>query len=325
MLRQRRARPPAAFSEPAMIETSQNRASTYHPGELSVQKQAGVRQMADRIGRSIRSAIPPAALDFLSSQPMVVVGSVERDQRVWASLLTGAPGFLEAVKEQTLRIAARPSPGDPLGANLAENGQLGLIVIEFATRRRMRLNGRAEIGPDGVIYVHAQQVYANCPKYIQTRTWTLKAPEPQVSPIVHRQTCLVEEQQQWIREADTFFIASHHSDGGADASHRGGNPGFVRLLSAHRLVWPDYPGNMMFHSLGNIAANPQAGLLFIDFETGRTLQLTGRARIIWDKERTAEFAGAERLVEFDIEEVVEIAGAHSLQWCFGGYSNFNPA
>ena len=81
----------------------------------------------------------------------------------------------------------------------------------------------------------------------------------------------------------------------------------------------------MFQTLGNIAVNPQAGLLFIDFKTGRTLQLTGRAHIVWDQERSVEFVGAERLVEFDIDEVIEITGAHSLDWRFLDYSPENPA
>jgi hypothetical protein len=97
------------------------------------------------------------------------------------------------------------------------------------------------------------------------------------------------------------------------------------VLNSHQLVWPDYSGNTMFQTLGNIVVNPQAGLLFIDFKSGRTLQLTGRARILWEPERTAEFAGAERLVEFDVEGVVEIDGAHSLEWRFLDYSPENPA
>jgi uncharacterized protein len=133
------------------------------------------------------------------------------------------------------------------------------------------------------------------------------------------------DQQRLIRQADTFFIASHHPEGGTDASHRGGHPGFVSVLNDDRLVWPDYAGNTMFQTLGNISVNPHAGLLFIDFERGRTLQLTGRASILWDRKRTAEFAGAERLVEFDVDEVVEIAGAHSLEWRFLDYSPENPA
>jgi len=300
-------------------------ASVYHPGELSIQERAGVRVMADRIGRSIGSTIPPTARNFLRSQPMVVVGSVDVSQRVWASLLTGAPGLIQAVDEHTVLINARPAAGDPLGDNLVANGAVGLIAIEFATRRRMRLNGRAEVGEDGAITIHAQQVYSNCPKYIQARRSRGRALETDSTPVVRRQSTLTQDQQRWIREADTFFIASHHPEGGSDASHRGGRPGFVRVLDDHRLVWPDYTGNTMFQSLGNIAVNPQAGLLFIDFDGGRTLQLTGKARILWDQECTGEFAGAERLVEFDIDEWIEIAGAHSLQWQFLDYSPENPS
>lgn len=299
-------------------------ASEYHPGELSVQERAGVREMAARIGRSIRSTIPPAAWNFLRSQPFVVVGSVDARQRVWASLLTGAPGFLQVVNEDTVRIKAQPATGDLLGDNLAANSQVGLIAIEFATRRRMRLNGKAEIGPDGTITVHAQQVYSNCPKYIQARRWRGKEPEADSTPLVHRQGILSQDQQRRIREADTFFVASHHPEGGADASHRGGRPGFVSVLNDHRLVWPDYSGNTMFQSLGNIAVNPQAGLLFIDFKTGGTLQLTGRARILWDQECISQFAGAERLVEFEVDEVIDTARAHSLEWRFLDYSPENP-
>ena len=300
-------------------------APAYHPGELSVQERAGVREMAARIGRSIGATIPPVAWNFLRSQPLVVVGSVDAGQRVWASLLTGAPGFLHVVDEHTVRINAQPTAGDPLGDNLAANSQVGLIAIEFATRRRMRLNGRAEVASDGAIHLQVQQVYSNCPKYIQARRWRGRLPESESTPLVQRQSRLGEDQQRWICEADTFFIASHHPDGGTDASHRGGHPGFVHVLDDHRLVWPDYSGNTMFQTLGTIAVKPQVGLLFVDFETGRILQLTGRARILWGQERTSEFAGAERLVEFDVDEVIEINGGHSLEWRFLDYSPENPA
>jgi uncharacterized protein len=300
-------------------------ASLYHGGELSVQARAGVREMADRIGKSIRSTIPLAAQEFLRSQPMVIVGSVDPSGRVWASLLTGEPGFMQAVDEQTVRLKSRPATGDPLGSNLTANDQVGLVVIEFATRRRMRLNGSAEIRSDGTLYIHARQVYSNCPKYIQARGWERRRAETGLTQKVLRQSGLREEQQQWISAADTFFVASHHPDGGVDASHRGGSPGFVHVLNANRVIWPDYSGNTMFQTLGNIVSNSQAGLLFIDFESGSTLQLTGKARIIWDQERTARFPGAERLVEFDLEEAIEIAGASSLEWRFMGRSPFNPA
>jgi hypothetical protein len=80
----------------------------------------------------------------------------------------------------------------------------------------------------------------------------------------------------------------------------------------------------MFQTLGNISVEPQTGLLFLDFESGDTLQLTGKAQVIWEKERVAAFAGAERLVEFSIEEVIETKGAVPLHWQLVEYSPFLP-
>ena len=71
-----------------------------------------------------------------------------------------------------------------------------------------------------------------------------------------------------------------HPTRGADASHRGGASGFVRVDGAD-LWWPDYAGNNMFTSMGNIAANPDAALLFVDFATGATLHLSGTATLEW--------------------------------------------
>ncbi len=300
----------------------------YHPGEIEVQERAGVRSMAERVGNSIHPTIPPTAREFLEEQLMVVVGSVGPDGRVWASLLAGEPGFVRALDERTVRIDAAPLPGDPLAEALQGAGtQVGMIAIEFATRRRLRLNGEAERRPDGSIYVQARQVYANCPKYIQAREpETSRATEPGLQDgHTRRSRRLTDEQRRLVSDADTFFIASAHPEGGADASHRGGNPGFVRFLNENTLEFPDYSGNTMFNTLGNIAVNPSAGLLFLDFEGGGTIQLTGEAQIIWHAGRAARFAGAERVVEFRAQEAVEIRGAIPLRWRFEGYSPFNPS
>ncbi|MGH7164938.1 MAG: pyridoxamine 5'-phosphate oxidase family protein [Nitrospiraceae bacterium] len=299
--------------------------SIYHPGELAVQARAGVQVMACRVDKTIRYSIPTAAADFLGSQPMAVAGTVDARGRVWASLLTGSPGFMHLVDEETFWIDSKPVSGDPLGENLREGAEIGLLVIDLATRRRMRVNGKAKMQSDGSVVIHTKQVYSNCPKYIQVRVLD---PAPYKSGVPHSIRCaetLTREQQQWITRADTFFIASFHPEGGADASHRGGNPGFVRILDGRTIQWPDYAGNNMFQTLGNMAVNPQAGLLFLDFERGSTLQLTGQAQIIWDKARVVEFAGAERLVEFRIEQIIEIAGASPLRWRLVERSPFNPA
>ena len=295
----------------------------YHEGELAVQTRAGVREMSARIGKSIHPTIPLAAQEFLSSQPMVVIASVDQNRRVWASLLTGDPGFMRALDERTVQINALPLRDDPLMKNLRTKSEVGMIVIEFATRRRMRINGIGEIGDDSKIYIHTEQVYANCPKYIQARTWQKMAANNSPNSGVKHSVELSEIQKTLIQDADTFFIASHHREG-ADASHRGGNPGFVRVKNSKTLIFPDYSGNTMFQTLGNLTADPGCGLLFIDFDSGSALQLTGTVEIIWDLNRVQEFPGAERIVEFQVIEAIEISHAINLRWEFKSYSPFNP-
>jgi hypothetical protein len=101
-------------------------------------------------------------------------------------------------------------------------------------------------------------------------------------------------------------------------SHKGGNPGFLRAPSARELTWRDYPGNAMFLTLGNIALDPRAGLLFVDWSTGTVLQLTGEAHTEFGED-------GERRVRFTVREVVETPAAVPLRWSAPEYSPANPA
>ncbi len=305
-------------------EEGSNVLGIYHAGELDVQARAGVREMAEQSERVIKTTMNPMAQEFLRQQPLAFVASVDAQGWVWASVVAGLPGFMEAVDQATIHIGAAPTWSDPLHDNLRVHSDVGLLIMEFATRRRMRVNGRAELQPDGSFDVHAQQVYANCPKYIQARRFEVIAPAEQNTSSVSRTEMLTAKQQEWLRHADTFFIATAHPAGGADASHRGGNPGFVASPDPNTLIWPDYVGNMMFNTLGNITSNPRSGLLFLDFNTGSTLQLTGEANIIWDEEQIARYKGAERLVSYRIEQVLETKNWLPLRWEFESYSPFNP-
>lgn len=297
-------------------------ASIYHPGELAVQARAGVQAEAQALSKGISTMVKPTARDFLQNQQLAIASTIDPNGQIWASLLTGEPGFVQALPEQIVQIHATPIPGDPLEENLNARPEIGLLVIDLATRRRLRLNGQAEILPDGIIQMQTQQVYFNCPKYIQIRYLNHVLLENATPEVQHTKT-LTDVQQNLITQADTFFIASFHPEGGADASHRGGFPGFVRVVNSRQLTFPDYAGNNMFNTLGNLAINPRAGLLFIDFERGNTIQLTGHAEIMWDTDRT-EFVGGERLVAFQIDQVLAITNAKSLHWQFVEYSPANP-
>lgn len=297
----------------------------FHSGEIAVQVQAGVQEDAQRLCHLISNIIKPAAQDFLRTQRLAIASTVDANGRIWASLLTGQPGFLQVLNEQTIQSNSIPVASDPLHQNLLGNDDIGLLAIDLTTRRRLRLNGKAQMQPGGTMLVQTQQIFFNCPKYIQVRHLETAEAELQGQPESRTFEALGEAQQHSIAQADTFFIASSYPKSGADTSHRGGYPGFVQILDANKLVFPDYSGNNMFQTLGNLSVNPNAGLLFINFERGHTLQLTGKAEVIWDAERLTAFAGAQRLLEFHIDQVLETTNASPLRWRFGDYSPANPA
>jgi hypothetical protein len=283
----------------------------YHDGERQVQRRVGVVREAEALARMVSRSVTPAMARFLSTQRMAVAATLDGGGRPWASLLTGDAGFVQAVDDRLLLLAARPDESDPLSANLRHRPELGLLLIDPRTRQRIRANGRGLLSSEGV-FLRTDAVYGNCPKYIQKRR-IIAETEPEPSAVV-RAAALDARQRSWIASADTFFIASFDAEGGPDASHRGGRPGFVRVLDAHRLAFPDYPGNNTFNTLGNLVRHPRAGLLFVDFTSGAVLQLTGRTEVLF---------APERAVTFEVEDVVERRGA-SARWELVEPSPSNP-
>jgi hypothetical protein len=285
----------------------------------------GEADRADRGLAGIRPEIPPVAAEFLAAQRILALGGRDARERVWCSLLAGPPGFARAGDPRTVDVAARPAPGDPLAEPLAAGpAQVGLLAIEPQTRRRMRINGTAEPTGDG-LRVRTEAVFANCPKYIQTRTVDDGAgPHAAAPPRRSASAALTAAQQAFVARADTFFVASAHPGGAADASHRGGAPGFVAVRDGSSLSWPDYTGNSMYMTLGNLELDPRAGLLFVDWDRGATLQLTGRARVDFSPERAAAVPGAHRIVDFAVDEVVELDGRPLAAWHLKERSRFNP-
>lgn len=284
---------------------------SYHAGELEVQRLAGVAEEAETVGRIVGDSLSPAAARFLEGQRLAIAASLDAGGQPWASILGGPAGFLRAIDPQRLRIAALPAEDDPLAANLRVRPEIGLLVLDPQTRRRMRVNGRGSL-TDGGVLVETDEVYGNCPKYIQRRLLVGEAKEPRERARVSNG--LDASQRAWIGAADTVFIASFHPDSGADASHRGGEPGFVGVEN-DRIVLPDYPGNAMFNTWGNLLQYPRAGLLFLDFATGDTLQVAGRAELRFEPDRT---------LALQVEQVRETRGGHRLVWDLVERSPSNP-
>ncbi len=293
----------------------------FHPGELAVQERAGVRQQAGKVGRILRTTIEADGAEFLADLPFLVLASMDAAGRPWASAMTGAPPLLRVVDEADVELFGSVAAGDPLHANLATPSPLAILALDPSTRSRYRVNGTAEATAPGRFRLRVEEVFGNCRKYIQVRH--LRAVAPARGAGIGESDALTASQREWIGRADTFFVATV-AEGGADASHRGGNPGFVHVERDGSLTIPDYSGNNMFQTLGNIAVSGTAGLLFVDFENGGTLQLTGRAEIDWDPEHAAAFAGANRLFRLVPERVVETADAVAVRGRVEEYSPFNP-
>jgi uncharacterized protein len=303
--------------------------SAFHAGERAIQERVGVREKIEPYGRKgIRSFMPEQHRELFEKLPFLIVGTADPQDRVWAGMLAGEPGFMHSPDPVTLRIDAQPASGDPLQAGWHDGAPVGALGIELHTRRRNRLNGVLAFDRDRRAFsILVDQSFGNCPKYIQARKPQLvRTPSVPVQPDNVRQfTDFDEQARKVVARSDTFFVASRYGDRsqdkrhGIDVSHRGGRPGFVVMPDSKTLVWPDYRGNFFFNTLGNLAADPRCGLFLIDFGTGDTLQLTGHAQVIWEWDRQdSAVEGAQRLVQFELERGAYTRGGSPFEWVFQG-------
>ena len=292
--------------------------SPFHSGEQEVQARLGVRDIEDWARKVVRDYLSEEHRAFHTALPFLVVAARDALERPWVTLLAGPDGFVTCPDDRSLDIHAKPVPGDGLEQAFNAGADIGILGIELATRRRNRVNGRISKSTADTVSIRVGQTFGNCPQYIREREWRRVDDEPAATS--EKSVLLTPSQQEWIASADTFFIATgYRAEGesatfGMDASHRGGDRGFVKVASDTRLEFPDYAGNNHFNTIGNLILDPRAGLLFIDFTTGSLLQLTGRATIDWESEAVTRIPGARRLVTFDLEEVIELTAAVALRW-----------
>lgn len=278
----------------------------FHEGEVAVQSRAGVAEQAARVGRIIRPEISPAAARLLDGRPFAIIGA-QYGERLWAGLIIGTLAATSDGRLLTVRGTLRGDALFPLHdtEKAPKPFAVGVLVIDFATRRRIRVNGIAQ-ATDAGFEIAVEESYNNCPQHISAQPADENAPAMADRQILSRGAVL----PRWIEKMETFFIASHHpsgaivnspskdpsrrSPGGADVSHRGGH---VRRVNDRTVEWDDYDGNTMFNTLGNLQIDDRAGLLWIDWAAGRTVQASGRAHVTWSQNS--------RAICFEAEEVVE--------------------
>lgn len=301
----------------------------FHDGELEVQKMAGEVEMANNNKKLITPFIVKGAINFVEKQPMAIVGSRNPEGELWASILIGNFGFLKVTDPTNIVFDTDKlvsNPEDIFYANITNDNQIGSLFIELDSRKRLRVNGTVNIA-GSKIELSVEHSYPNCPKYIQRRVISMPEYFEKTQSKSTTGTTLTEEAINWISNADTFFVASAALDGRLDASHRGGNPGFVQITEDGSLKIPDYPGASYFNTFGNVLQNPKVGMLFIDFEKRETLQLTGTASLLFEQTSEDDLLrtkGTGRFWLFKQTKWIHTVEHHRVGWNFLDYSPFNP-
>lgn len=265
--------------------------SAFHPGELAAQRAAGTSAAAAELSSGLATDLSayPFARALLSSLVHVWLTSFgpssepdpsSHSERpaprgaLWNTPLFGPPGFVSVAPDATalvLRPALRRGEQTPLALALAPGDPVGLLAIDFATRRRFRANGYVHAvheatgsGAQYVLTIRVREAFPNCPKYIFRRTATPPVLDadgrdtaPQAPPVTpsadvtsapvdagaqtpsfDAHTALSDADMALVRATDTFMLGTAAVDPGpgADASHRGGRPGFVRVLGPRALL-----------------------------------------------------------------------------------------
>ncbi len=287
--------------------------------------------MAEHVGAMLRDSVAPPARAFLLEQTTLGIGAVDGDERLWASLWLVPAGFARSHPEGRTVHLARPcdldTSADPVWRWLRPGQHVGVLAIDLATRRRLRINGVVGGTSDELVELNVCESFPNCPKYIQRRERRAVPDEGEsgrpAGPV--RGVELDAERRAFVEQADTMIVASRHRTRGLDVSHRGGEPGFVRVVDARTLRVPDYPGNGMFQTLGNFEAEPRAGLAIVDFVRGRQLALTGSVRNMYGiDDPTHPTLGTMRYWEVEVESWIELSLNRASEWRLVDRSPHNP-
>jgi len=297
----------------------------FHRGELDLQQLTGEPLDVAMASRIIQDTIPDNALHFLSQQSIIWIGIEDDEKFLWAFPLTGSPGFISSTNTKFLEIDLNEENTipDQWFRYFTKGKFIACLVIELSSRRRIRINGIIKEINKQKLHIEVQQAYPNCPKYIRSRVM-LSNPETSTFQLVSSGTDLNEQSINIIDQSDTAFVASIGPNG-ADVSHRGGPTGFIKCHSPNKIIMPDYRGNNMFNSLGNLSINNSGGLTIVDFNQAYFLQLAGEVNLLFDgKHPSIETDGTNRYWEMIIHKWRLFKLESNFTWEELDFSPYNP-
>ncbi|PVH69012.1 putative oxidoreductase [Cadophora sp. DSE1049] len=258
--------------------------------------------------------LSPGAGYMIQGAPLLALGTLDDQDRPWTTIWGGEPGFGAPVAKNVVGVKTVVDRRfDPVVEALlgdADEGEIvrgegegrmvGGLTIDLESRMRVKLHGHMIAGAmegngDGEKCVGKMQLVVsinksvgNCPKYLNSKRIIPFTPEPK---LISDSPQLPPEALALLDKADMFFMSSSDGSEDVDTNHRGGPAGFVRVISNDEsgavIVYPEYSGNRMYETLGNLKMNPLAGITVPDFDTGDVLYLTGKTDILIGKEATS--------------------------------------
>ncbi|KAH8908524.1 hypothetical protein BR93DRAFT_950357 [Coniochaeta sp. PMI_546] len=287
------------------------------PGRSAFGWHSGERAVQDLLGVSTASRPNPTSLEFppahgirIASNHLMGLGALDDQGRPWSTIWGGERGFaqriakgilgIRALVDRTYDPVAQALLGAPGGGTVQPDDMttghkfMSGMSIDFDSRDRVKIMGRlltSDAGDDvkvGEVQLAmiVQESTGNCPKYINKRDVRAHVPSPR---LVSDSLPLPQQAVDLIHKADLFFMSSTNGDS-MDTNHRGGPIGFMRVASNEAdkedgsggvvLVYPEYSGNRLYQSLGNLYLNPKIGIAIPDFETSDVLYLTGTAQLL---------------------------------------------
>ncbi|MFQ3556619.1 pyridoxamine 5'-phosphate oxidase family protein [Streptomyces gramineus] len=347
-----------------------------------------------RVPEGANPTAPGLPMDYtpwMTQSPLMALGTVDRDGRVWTTVLGGQPGTTVPLARDVLKLTslthlthqrggktAGTLGYDPAlealfsdddghihrtngeGQKSADQGRShdGIVVrhkdggrpaaglvINLETRTRVKIAGRilggavlaeaSEKNPvvDGAegpaevqVALAVDETLGNCPKYLNRKAVRPHAPSPVLAGDL---LPLPPDAVRLIGRSDIFFISSRHGTESMDTNNRGGAPGFVRVQSNSDtdgvvLVYPEYSGNRLYQTLGNIKTDPAVGITFPDFETGDVLYLTGRAEVMVGADAATLITRSKLAVRVTVEAARFVKDGLPFRGRFLDQSPYNP-
>ncbi|KAL3684563.1 hypothetical protein R1sor_002585 [Riccia sorocarpa] len=288
---------------------------------------------------------------LLQRAPLLAFGTLDSQFRPWSTLWGGEPGFSEPLGGDFLDTRTLvDGKNDPVVQALVGDAEIGEtshpkdsgklvagLTIDLMTRKRVKLAGRMITGTVKDVGIEVQsesemtqqqlqlvtkidQSMGNCPKYLNQYEIS---PAIVNSRLVSQGPELTDEGRALISKSDMFFLSTSVEDD-MDVNHRGGPPGFVRIISSNQIVYPEYSGNRLYQSLGNLQLNPKIGMTFPDYETGDVLYLTGTTEILISTDASTLLPGSNLAVKITINEAHFVAGGLPFRGVRKTPSPYNP-